>query len=205
MQHRKTFFSGMAAAVLLFSGLLPLQAKDAVQAAPKSVQAAAAPRVALQTSMGKIVIALHPDKAPASVANFLRYVDASRYQDTVFHRVIESFMIQGGGFDQKMVQQTTFAPVANEAANGLKNKRYTVAMARTSDPHSATSQFFINTNDNTSLDHPGPDGWGYTVFGTVIEGQKVVDRIQQVPTSHYGPFQDVPVKPVIIQSARLLP
>lgn len=204
-QHRRTFFTGMAGMALMLCGLLPLHAKHTTQAIDKPAQAAAAPKVALQTSMGKIVLELHPDKAPKSVANFLRYVDAGRYQDTVFHRVIEGFMIQGGGFDKDMVQKKTFASIANEAANGLKNKRYTVAMARTSDPHSASSQFFINTNDNASLDHPSPDGWGYAVFGTVVEGQKVVDRIQQVPTSRQGPFQDVPVKPVFIQSAKLLP
>lgn len=205
MQQRRTFFTGIAGVALLLCGLLPLHARDAAPVAGKPAQVAAVPKVALQTSMGKIVLELHPDKAPKSVANFLRYVEAGRYQDTIFHRVIEGFMIQGGGFNQAMVQQPGFAPIANEAANGLKNKRYTVAMARTADPHSASSQFFINTSDNASLDHPSPDGWGYAVFGTVVEGQKVVDRIEQTPTARQGAFQDVPVKPVIIQSARLLP
>lgn len=166
-----------------------------------------APRVELDTSLGKIVLELNAEKAPNSVANFLSYVDEGYYNGTVFHRVIPGFMIQGGGFDQQYQQKPTKAPVANEANNGLQNVRGTIAMARTSDPHSATSQFFINTVDNRSLDHRGqtPSGWGYAVFGKVVEGMDVVDRISDTRTNQGRlngyPAADVPVMPVLINSA----
>lgn len=169
-------------------------------------------RVELDTSLGKIVLELDQAKAPNTVANFLGYVDEGFYNGTVFHRVIPGFMIQGGGFDQQYQQKQTRAPLANEANNGLRNTRGTIAMARTSDPHSATAQFFINTVDNRSLDHrsPTPSGWGYTVFGKVVEGMDVVDRISSTRTSQGRlngyPSPDVPVLPVVIsQASRLVP
>lgn len=172
-------------------------------AAP-AVLAAEPTQVALKTSAGEIVLELFPEKAPKSVANFLQYVRIGHYNGTIFHRVIGNFMIQGGGFDQSMRQKPTKASVENEAKNGLKNERYTVAMARTNAPHSATAQFFINVRDNAALDHPGHDGWGYTVFGKVIKGAEVVDSIKAVPTTSIGMYQDVPVTPVVIESATII-
>jgi peptidyl-prolyl cis-trans isomerase B (cyclophilin B) len=165
------------------------------------------PRVALETSLGKIVIELDAAKAPKSVENFLAYVRAGHYDGTIFHRVIPGFMIQGGGFDTGMEQRPTRPPVQNEASNGLRNARGTVAMARTSDVHSATSQFFINTVDNRALDYKDstPRGWGYAVFGKVVEGMDVVDKIEKVKTTTRAPFQDVPVEAVVIKKATLLP
>ncbi len=166
--------------------------------------AADAPRVVLETSKGTIVLALFPDKAPATVENFLAYVDAGFYDGTVFHRVIPDFMIQGGGFTAELDKKPTREPIQNEADNGLANDRGTVAMARTPDPHSATAQFFINTADNAFLNHTGKDarGWGYAVFGTVVEGLEVVDAISGVATTRKGAMADVPVEPVVILSAR---
>jgi cyclophilin family peptidyl-prolyl cis-trans isomerase len=161
------------------------------------------PHVTLKTSLGSIVLELYPEKAPESVANFLRYVKSGQYNGTVFHRVIEGFMIQGGGFDQDMREKPTAAPIKNEAKNGLRNTVYTVAMARTSDPHSATAQFFINTANNSALDYPSRDGWGYAVFGKVVDGTAVVDKIKQVKTGNKGMYQDVPLTPVVIESATL--
>jgi peptidyl-prolyl cis-trans isomerase B (cyclophilin B) len=160
------------------------------------------PRVEFTTNHGKIVVELNPDKAPKSVANFLSYVKAGYYSGTIFHRVIAGFMIQGGGFTADMVQKPTRAPVQNEADNGLKNTRGTLAMARTNVPHSATSQFFVNVVDNGFLNHRSktPRGWGYTVFGHVTEGMGVVDKIRRVPTG----ARDVPNTPVVIQKARIL-
>lgn len=166
--------------------------------------AADAPKVLLKTSMGNITVELYPDQAPKSTANFLQYARDGHYNGTVFHRVIDNFMIQGGGFKPDMSEKPTREPVENEAKNGLKNKRYTVAMARTTMPHSATAQFFINDADNAFLDYPGQDGWGYTVFGKVVDGTEVVDRISQVKTSMGGMHQDVPVKAVIIESASVV-
>jgi peptidyl-prolyl cis-trans isomerase B (cyclophilin B) len=159
--------------------------------------------VVLHTSMGDIKLALDAENAPATVANFLQYVRDGHYDNTVFHRVIDGFMVQGGGFEPGMKQKGTRAPVANEAGNGLKNTKYTVAMARTSDPHSATAQFFINVGDNGFLDYkgPSPQGWGYCVFGKVVEGQDVVDRIRAVPTATSGFHQDVPRDDVVINKA----
>ena len=163
-----------------------------------------APQVSLKTSMGVIVLELDQEKAPKSVENFLQYVKSGFYKGTVFHRVIDGFMVQGGGFDQKMTQKPTNKPVQNEAQNGLRNLPYTIAMARTSDPHSATAQFFINVSENTPLDYPGRDGFGYTVFGKVISGMDVVDKIKATPVADSGPYQNVPVKPIVIESATLL-
>ncbi|HET6718612.1 MAG TPA: peptidylprolyl isomerase [Rhodocyclaceae bacterium] len=175
----------------------------ATLAAPTVV--AANPTVEVQTSAGKMTVELYADKAPKSVANFLQYVKDGFYKDTIFHRVIPRFMIQGGGFDAKMAQKPTRPPVENEAKNGLRNERGTLAMARTSNPHSATAQFFINHQDNAFLNYPGQDGWGYTVFGKVTQGLDVLDKIAAVPTgNHPAGHQNVPLTPVVIQSVTLL-
>jgi cyclophilin family peptidyl-prolyl cis-trans isomerase len=162
------------------------------------------PRVVLETSQGIIEIELFADKAPISAKNFLEYVDAGLYNGKIFHRVIKGFMIQGGGFDANMNQAETGQPIKNEATNGLKNKRGTLAMARTSVVDSATAQFFINLVDNAFLDHkePTPKGFGYAVFGQVMNGMDVVDAIAKVPTTSAGQHSDVPVSPVTIISAR---
>ena len=162
--------------------------------------------VKLHTNFGTIVLELDAAKAPETVKNFLAYVESGHYDNTVFHSVIDGFMIQGGGFEPGMQQKPTNAPIQNEAANGLKNDRYTVAMARTGDPHSATAQFFINVKDNAFLNHTAPSGqgWGYCVFGKVVEGMDVVDKIKGVRTGHAGGMQDVPVDTVEIKSAKLL-
>jgi cyclophilin family peptidyl-prolyl cis-trans isomerase len=166
--------------------------------------AADMPKVALKTSMGEIVLELNQEKAPKSVANFLQYVKSGQYNGTIFHRVIDGFMIQGGGYDKNMKERPTKAPVENEAKNGLKNETYSIAMARTSDPNSATAQFFINVKDNAMLDYPGRDGWGYAVFGKVIKGMEVVDQIKKVETGSSGMHQNVPAKPVVIESASIV-
>ena len=159
--------------------------------------------VRLHTNLGMIALELDAGHAPETVRNFLDYVESGFYSNTVFHRVIDGFMIQDGGFELGMRQKPTRGTIKNEAANGLKNDRYTVAMARTSDPHSASSQFFINVKDNTVLNHTAPSaqGWGYCVFGKVIEGQEVVDKIRQVKTGRRGSHDDVPVEEVIIERA----
>jgi peptidyl-prolyl cis-trans isomerase B (cyclophilin B) len=160
------------------------------------------PNVVIQTNKGDITVELDGDKAPDTVKNFLTYVDEGFYDGTIFHRVIEGFMIQGGGFDKDMKQKPTHAPIENEADNGLKNERGTIAMARTSDPHSATAQFFINLKDNDFLNHTSndPSGWGYAVFGRVTEGMDVVDAIAAAPTGRGGPFpKDVPQETVQIE------
>lgn len=164
------------------------------------------PRVALETSMGKIVIELDQEKAPKSTANFLAYVESGHYAGTVFHRVIKGFMVQGGGMDANLKPKGTKAQIENEADNGLKNLRGTLAMARTSDPHSATSQFFVNTVDNGFLDHTAKTGrgWGYAVFGKVVEGMDVVDAIESTPTGTTRGFKDVPATPVVIEKATKL-
>jgi len=169
-----------------------------------TVNVFAAPTVEMTTSLGKVVVELNADKAPKSVANFLQYARDGFYNGTLFHRVIPGFMIQGGGFDARMEQKTTREPVENEARNGLKNARGTLAMARRGDPHSATAQFFINHNNNGFLDYPSQDGWGYTVFGKVIQGMEIVDKIAQVPTSHSGMHQNVPRTPVVIESVKII-
>ena len=164
------------------------------------------PIVDFETSLGTIRVELDAARAPKSAANFADYVRAGHYDGTVFHRVIKGFMVQGGGFEPGMRQKPTGKPIANEADNGLKNQHYTLAMARTSDPHSATAQFFINTTDNGFLDHkaPNPQGWGYAVFGKVIEGTQVVDAIEGVRTGSRGGHGDVPLDDVVILSARLV-
>ena len=155
----------------------------------------------INTSKGNIVIETYPEKAPITVKNFESYVNTGFYNATIFHRVIDGFMIQGGGFTKDMSQKQTDAPIKNEADNGLKNEKYSVAMARTQDPDSASSQFFINVNDNNFLDFPGQDGSGYCVFGKVIEGQDVVDKIAKVSTGSANGHQDVPNEHVIIEEA----
>jgi peptidyl-prolyl cis-trans isomerase B (cyclophilin B) len=162
--------------------------------------------VKLHTNHGVITIELDEARAPESAKNFLAYVASGHYSNTLFHRVIDGFMIQGGGFEPGMKQKPPLAPIKNEAQNGLKNTRYTVAMARTSDPHSATAQFFINVNDNGFLDHtaPNPQGWGYCVFGRVTDGKDVVDRVKAVKTGRRGMHQDVPAEDVIIERAEVV-
>jgi len=162
--------------------------------------------IKLHTNHGVIAIELDTEKAPESAKNFLAYAEAGHYDNTVFHRVIDGFMIQGGGFEPGMQQKPCNDPIKNEAANGLKNTRYTLAMARTGDPHSATAQFFINVADNGFLDHTAPNsnGWGYCVFGKVVEGMEVVDKIKGVPTGSKSSHQDVPVEDVIIERAVVL-
>jgi peptidyl-prolyl cis-trans isomerase B (cyclophilin B) len=161
--------------------------------------------VKLHTNLGTITLELYADKAPATVENFLNYVNSGFYANTLFHRVISSFMIQGGGLDLDMTNKATEANVKNEADNGLKNDAYTVAMARTPDPHSASSQFFINVADNNFLNYSAPtsQGWGYCVFGKVIEGKDVVDLIKKVKTGSKNGYQDVPVENVVIESAEV--
>ncbi len=160
--------------------------------------------VLIKTNMGNITVELEAEKAPKSVANFLDYAKKGHYNNTIFHRVIGNFMIQGGGFEPGMKQKPADQTVENEAKNGLKNEAYTLAMARTSDPHSASAQFFINVTNNSFLDYPGQDGWGYAVFGKVTEGNDVVDQIKKVKTSRSGMFSDVPVEPVIIESVEVI-
>ncbi len=190
MQYSRRTFARLLAAVSL-------------TAAVGIVHAADAPQVLLKTSMGDITLELYPEKAPKSVANFLDYVKGGHYNGTIFHRVIGNFMVQGGGFDKDMKQKPTNPPIENEAKNGLKNEPYTLAMARTSAPHSASAQFFINVNDNSFLNHPGQDGWGYAVFGKVVKGKEVVDKIKAVETTSSGMYQNVPAKPVLIESASI--
>lgn len=168
---------------------------------------AATTKVRMQTNMGVIVLELNQEKAPASVQNFLQYVNEGFYNGTIFHRVIDGFMIQGGGFTQNLEKKDTRTPIRNEANNGLKNERGTIAMARTNDPHSATAQFFINVVNNDFLDYRSSDarGWGYAVFGKVVEGMDVVDKIKAVPTGASGPFgRDVPRTPVVIESVSVI-
>jgi len=160
--------------------------------------------VKLHTNLGTITLQLDAEKAPITVKNFLEYVNSGFYSNTVFHRVIDNFMIQGGGFEAGMKQKATNAPIKNEAANGLRNDKYTIAMARTNDPHSATAQFFINTKNNAFLDNPGQDGWGYCVFGKVVEGMDVVDKIGKVKTGFRAGHQDVPEQDVIITKAEVV-
>lgn len=162
--------------------------------------------VIIRTTFGDIKLELDAEKAPATVANFLDYARSGFYDGTVFHRVINNFMIQGGGFDTDMQQKAVGAPIENEADNGLKNDFGTVAMARTTDPHSATAQFFINVKDNDFLNHSGKNmqGWGYAVFGRMVEGEEVLEKIRAVPTGSRGGHQDVPVDPVIIETVEIV-
>ena len=164
------------------------------------------PVVELDTNMGAIVIELNEEKAPKTVENFLNYVKSGQYDGTIFHRIIDGFMIQGGGMDAEMNEKPTNAPTENEADNGLKNDKGTIAMARTQDPHSATSQFFINVKDNDFLNHTGKNmqGWGYTVFGKVTSGMDVIEKMKGVPTGRFGMHADVPKEPVVINSATIV-
>ena len=192
----------------LFTRLLPvLLLACALLAAPQGIRAQGPdPVVKLETSMGDILVRLDARKAPMTTANFLEYVKAGQYDGTIFHRVIKDFMIQGGGMTASLREKTTRAPIKNEADNGLRIRKYTIAMARTSDPHSATAQFFINVKDNSFLDHRSkdPQGWGYAVFGKVIRGQDVVDQIAAVKTGSRGYYEDVPMQPVIIKRATIV-
>jgi peptidyl-prolyl cis-trans isomerase A (cyclophilin A) len=165
---------------------------------------AAHPSVLLKTSEGDIRVELYPEKAPKTVANFLDYVKSGQYNGTIFHRVIPGFMVQGGGYTTSYAEKPTRAPVQLESRNGLKNMTGTIAMARTSDPNSATAQFFINTVDNAGLDYPNPDGNGYAVFGKVTSGMDVVKKIEGTPTTSRGPMSDVPQKQIVLQSATIV-
>jgi peptidyl-prolyl cis-trans isomerase A (cyclophilin A) len=162
--------------------------------------AADAPRVKFATSTGDFVVEVYPDKAPKTVENFLQYVREKHYDGTIFHRVIDGFMVQGGGFTPDLQQKPTRAPIPLEAKNGLTNDRGTIAMARTGAPNSATSQFFINVKDNSNLNAPQPDGYGYAVFGKVVSGMDVIDKIRTTPTGNKGPFQGVPLTAISIRS-----
>ena len=160
--------------------------------------------VLFTTNHGTFTVELEAEKAPKTVENFLAYVNSGHYTGTIFHRVIDGFMIQGGGFEPGMKQKPTNDPVENEAKNGLKNEPYTLAMARTSAPHSASAQFFVNVKSNSFLDFPGQDGWGYCVFGKVTEGTDVIDKIKNVKTTRSGMFADVPVEDVVIEKAEVI-
>jgi peptidyl-prolyl cis-trans isomerase B (cyclophilin B) len=185
---------------ILLVGLCVLPAQAASTHATKGKMK----MVKLHTNKGVITLQLDAEKAPVTVKNFLDYVNSGFYGNTIFHRVIPNFMIQGGGFEPGLQQKPTNAPIQNEAANGLKNDIYTIAMARTGDPHSATAQFFINTKNNGFLDYPGQDGWGYCVFGKVVEGKEVVDAIGKVETGNSRGYQDVPREDVIITKAEVV-
>jgi len=188
----------------IFTTLLALLLCGMMQSSYSSTQGKQK-MVKLHTNHGTITLQLDAEKAPATVQNFLDYVNAGFYENTIFHRVIPNFMIQGGGFEPGMNQKKVNAPIKNEARNGLKNDKYTIAMARTGDPHSATAQFFINTgSDNSFLNNPGQDGWGYCVFGKVIEGMDVVDAIGKVKTGNNAGHSDVPREDVIITKAEAL-
>jgi peptidyl-prolyl cis-trans isomerase B (cyclophilin B) len=203
-------FSRSLASLSLLTALTlmvsPIQAQTTSQSNTGSSSMTTSPRVKLTTTAGDIVIELDAVNAPKSAENFLTYTREGFYDNTVFHRVIDGFMVQGGGFEPGMKQKTTNAPIENEATNGLKNDKYTLAMARTNDPHSATSQFFINIANNDFLNHTAPtaQGWGYTVFGKVVEGQDVVDAIRGVKTGNAGFHQNVPTNDVVIEKAVIL-
>jgi peptidyl-prolyl cis-trans isomerase A (cyclophilin A) len=184
--------------ILLTAALIVAQAA----AAPAPSPSPAGPIATVETSLGRIRIALDQERAPISVANFAKYARSGHYAGTVFHRVIPGFMIQGGGMTAELQEKPTSPPIRNEARNGVRNTRGAIAMARTNDPNSATSQFFINVKDNASLDF-GINGAGYAVFGQVIEGMDVVDKIVAVPTKNAGPYQNVPVTPVVIKSVKV--
>lgn len=199
MSPLRFFVAAVTASLVMFAQHAVAEAASTGgQAKPNAGRAA--PTVSIKTSAGEIVVELEPAKAPKTVDNFLQYVKAGFYNGTVFHRVIRGFMIQGGGYTPQGAEKPTRGPIEIESSNGLKNRRYTIAMARTADPHSATAQFFINTKDNRFLDYPGQDGFGYAVFGKVIKGSEVVDLIEAVDTDR----RDKPVKPVIIESATLI-
>lgn len=198
---------------LALVGMIPLVSLSAQAASPSNstqkqgvTSMSTSPRVKMSTSQGDFIISLNAEKAPKTVANFLAYVKDGFFDGTIFHRVIDGFMIQGGGFEPGLKQKPTKATVENEANNGLKNNKYTLAMARTSDPHSATAQFFINVANNDFLNHTAPtaQGWGYAVFGEVVEGQDVIDKMKGVPTANSGFHQNVPTTDVVITKAVVL-
>jgi cyclophilin family peptidyl-prolyl cis-trans isomerase len=197
---RRTILACLAIAATL---PLALPAQSQPSSCSASLKGKAPMKVKLTTSMGDITLELDKDKAPLSTANFVQYVESGHYNGTIFHRVIDGFMVQGGGFDKDMHQKPTNPPIKNEAANGLKNDNYTVAMARTGVRDSATAQFFINVKDNDFLNYSGESaqGWGYAVFGKVVEGKDVVDKIRKVATGNSGGNQNVPLKPVVIEKA----
>jgi peptidyl-prolyl cis-trans isomerase B (cyclophilin B) len=197
-QHKMKLIRIVLAFLLVGLCVLPAQAASTPATKGKMKM------VKLHTNKGTITLQLDAEKAPVTVKNFLDYVNSGFYSNTIFHRVIPNFMIQGGGFEPGLQQKPTNAPIKNEAANGLKNDIYTIAMARTNDPQSATAQFFINTKNNSFLDYPGQDGWGYCVFGVVVEGKEVVDAIGKVPTGRSGYFDDVPKEDVIITKAEVV-
>ena len=199
MQDTKTL---LAKFMSLFAGVALSGAVAAAPAAPSAPNPT--PQVSLKTTEGEIVLELNQEKAPKSVANFLSYVKSGHYKGTIFHRVIDGFMIQAGGYTVDLKGKPTKPPVVSESQNGLKNETYSVAMARTGNPNSATAQFFINVVDNTGLDYPGQDGFGYTVFGKVVKGHEVVDKIKGVLVDDKGIFQNIPVKPIVITSATVL-
>jgi peptidyl-prolyl cis-trans isomerase A (cyclophilin A) len=183
--------------------LSALGALSLIAAGVQAQSASAAPKVKISTSMGDIVLELNPEKAPKTVENFLQYVKDKHYDGTIFHRVMDGFMIQGGGFNEQMQQKSVRAPIPLESNNGLKNDRGTIAMARTNVPNSATAQFFINVVNNNSLNAPMPDGYGYAVFGRVISGMETVDKIRLAATGNRGPHGNVPLTPITITSATL--
>jgi peptidyl-prolyl cis-trans isomerase B (cyclophilin B) len=198
---------------LALVGMIPLVSLSAQAASPSNstqkqgvTSMSTSPRVKMSTTQGDFIISLNAEKAPKTVANFLEYVKDGFFDGTVFHRVIDGFMIQGGGFEPGLKQKPTKAQIENEANNGLKNNKYTLAMARTSDPHSATAQFFINVANNDFLNHTAPtaQGWGYAVFGEVVEGQDVIDKMKGVPTANSGFHQNVPTTDVVITKAVVL-
>ena len=192
---------------LLFAAALALPMSGIAQDAAAPAASADMPRVLLKTSQGDIVLELDKRSAPVTVDNFLRYVRDGHYNGTIFHRVIDGFMIQGGGYTPELIGKGTRAAIMNEAPNGLKNTRGTIAMARTGDPHSATAQWFINVADNAALDHIATTdsrSWGYAVFGTVVEGMDVVDKIRALPTRKEGMMENLPVETVVIESAQIV-
>jgi len=202
MQLPRRIFLSVLCALTVGAACTAIHAADEL---PPAANPTPGPKVDLKTNMGDIVLELDADKAPKTVENFLKYVKEGHYKGTIFHRVIDGFMIQGGGYDKNLQERPVHAPIQNEAKNGLKNATYTIAMARTGDPHSATAQFFINVNDNEALDYPSRDGWGYCVFGKVVSGMDVVDKIKLVPTAEKGMmFQNLPTKAVVIESATLV-
>lgn len=185
---------------------VPMETETSAPEAPADLATPGAPVVLMRTSVGDLQIELYPDEAPDTVDNFLRYVEDGHYDGTIFHRVVRGFVIQGGGFTADMQEKDTRDPISNEAENGLKNLRGTLSMARTPDPHSATSQFFVNTKDNAMLDHtaPTPNGWGYAVFGKVIAGMEAVDRIEASPVVSRAGHNDVPATPIVVESATVV-
>ena len=187
--------------VLLLSCLLGLNTQAATSTTNQKGKSS---MVKFQTNQGSFTVELNTEKAPATVKNFLAYVNNGFYNGTIFHRVMDGFMIQGGGFEPGMKQKETKAPVENEAKNGLKNDNYTIAMARTSDPHSATAQFFINVQNNANLDYPSFDGWGYAVFGQVVSGKETVDAIRKIKTGNRAGHQNVPLDDIIITKAEVV-